>query len=85
MVGHLGSQLLPMALDPVFGRDLLEFVSTIYAELGMAEEAADAMEQVLAVPVVPPMFALLGHEFERVRDHPRFQAIISRYPIPPQR
>jgi tetratricopeptide (TPR) repeat protein len=78
-------ELLPMDRDPVFGRDLLEFVSTIYAELGMAEEAAEAMEQVLSVPVVPPMFALLGPEFELVRDHPRFRAIIRRYPIPPER
>ncbi len=72
-------EILPMSVDPSFGRDLLEIVAHIYAALGMAEESADALEEVLSVPVVPPMFALLGTEFERVRDHPRIQAIIERY------
>jgi TolB-like protein/class 3 adenylate cyclase/Tfp pilus assembly protein PilF len=71
-------QILPIAVDPSFGQDLLEITAIIYAELGMADEAADAMEGVLSVPGVPPMVHLLGPEFERVRDHPRIQALIER-------
>jgi serine/threonine-protein kinase len=74
-------EILPITRDPVFGRDLLEFAATIYAELGMAEEAADALEGVFSVPGVPPMVSILGPEFELVRDHPRIQALIQEYAV----
>jgi serine/threonine-protein kinase len=73
------TEILPITVDPVFGRDLLEFAASIYAELGMAEEAAEAMEGVFSVPGVPPLNALIGVEFELVRDHPRIQALIQNY------
>jgi tetratricopeptide (TPR) repeat protein len=73
------TEILPITVDPVFGRDLLEFAAIIYAEVGMAEEAAEAMEGVFSVPGVPPLNSLLGVEFELVRDHPRIQALIRSY------
>ncbi len=72
-------EILPITKDPVFGRDLLETVAGIYAELGMADETADALETVFSVPgvrAVPPLFT---REFEKVFDHPRIQALIERY------
>jgi class 3 adenylate cyclase/TolB-like protein len=63
--------ILPMTVDPVFGRDLMEFAALIYADLGMAEEAAAALEMQFSVPGVHPMNALVGHDFALVRDHPR--------------
>jgi TolB-like protein/class 3 adenylate cyclase/Flp pilus assembly protein TadD len=74
-------EILPITVDPVYGRDLLEIAAIIYAELGMAEEAADALDEVLSVPRVPPMSSLTGWEFERIRDHPRIQALIEHYGV----
>jgi TolB-like protein/class 3 adenylate cyclase/Flp pilus assembly protein TadD len=77
-------EILPITVDPTFGRDLLEISSIIYAELGMAEEAADAMEGVFSVPGVRPMVTLMGPEFDLVRDHPRIQALIDRAHVLPE-
>lgn len=77
------TRILPITKDPVFGRDLLEITASIFAELGMAEEAADALETVLSVPGIPPVGQLRGPEYDRVRDHPRIQAILALYPDDP--
>jgi hypothetical protein len=49
----------------------------------MAEEAADALEEVLSIPRVPPMGYLTGWEFESIREHPRTKALIDQYGLVP--
>jgi class 3 adenylate cyclase/TolB-like protein/Tfp pilus assembly protein PilF len=74
-------ELLPIEVDPVFGRDLLEITSLIYAELGMADEAVAALEGVFSVPGVRPMVFLLGPEFDMIRDDLRIQALIEAHRV----
>ncbi len=76
-------ELLPIEVDPVFGRDLLEIASLIYAELGMADEAVAALEGVFSVPGVRPMVFLLGPEFDMIRDDPRIKALIEEHRVSP--
>ena len=76
-------EILPMSVDPSFGRDLLEIVSHIYAELGMVEEAADALEGVFSVPGVPPLVDIMGPDYDLVRNHSRVQALLERYGTAP--
>jgi serine/threonine-protein kinase len=72
-------EILPITKDPGWGRDLLETTAYIYASLGMGEEAAEALETSFSVPGVRAVWALLGPDFSKVRNHPRIQALIDRY------
>ena len=49
----------------------------------MVEEAADALEEVFSVPVVPPLVDIMGPDYDLVRDHPRVQALIEGYSATP--
>ena len=75
----LVQEILPITKDPVNGRDLLNGVFAIYAELGMADEAVETLETLLSVPGVPPLALLADPEFDGIRDDPRFQALVERY------
>jgi len=72
-------EILPISVDPVNGRIMMETASIVFAQLGMAEEAADALETLLLVPGVPPISSILSSDYDRVRDHPRIQAVLQRY------
>ena len=76
---ELAVGILPISRDPVLGRIFQETASIIYAQLGMAEEAASGLEAVVSIPGVPPISTILSPEFDQVRDHPRIQAILQRY------
>jgi serine/threonine-protein kinase len=77
--GRRATILRPVSADARGGAEIAERLARTYAVLGEREQAIDQLEVLLSVPSglsVPLLRA--DPEWDRLRDHPRFQALLAR-------
>ena len=73
-------QLMPISRDAVDGPYWAWNLGTIYAWFGEVDAAVEQFDRYLSVPAPESVrFLLLQPEIDRVRDHPRFRALVEKY------
>jgi tetratricopeptide (TPR) repeat protein len=79
--GTRAVQVLPTSIDAVDGPDILYELADIYMMVGDHEAAIDQIESLLSAPCSYTMrFIGLDPLYEPLRDHPRYRALLEKYP-----
>jgi serine/threonine-protein kinase len=77
-------ELLPMSLDAVRGANILRNVTRIFVRVGEYDRALDLIEEQLANPSrLQPVSVHRHPHWDPLREHPRFQALLEKYPVVP--
>jgi tetratricopeptide (TPR) repeat protein len=73
-------ELMPISKDAVDGPGYVYNLANVYARFGEAEAAVEHLERFLSVPSMTSVkYTKIDPAFDRVRDDPRFQALVARY------
>lgn len=72
-------ELLPESIDAFEGPAPLTVLANVYASLGDAERALPIIEHLLSQKVGIPVRKLDAPDWDRIREDPRFQALIKKY------
>ncbi len=76
--GFEAVDLMPMGKDALLGYSYVKKLAEIYADVGEPEKALDKLEYLLSIPGHLTLGELRwGWEWDKIRDHPRFQALIE--------
>jgi hypothetical protein len=71
---------MPISKDAVDGPGHVLNLASIYARFGEAEPAVEHLERFLSVPSMTSVrYTHIDPAFDRVRDDPRFQALVAKY------
>jgi serine/threonine-protein kinase len=78
--GRTAMELLPESRDALDGAMWTQSMAEIYAALGRAEEAIPLLDHLLTAPSGLTVRMLqMDPAWDRVRDDPRFQALLTKY------
>jgi tetratricopeptide (TPR) repeat protein len=78
--GRRGYELCPMSEDAFTGTLLYEDLAKIYSLSGEPELAMKIVDSLLSIPSHLNLIHVKQHPaFDPLRDHPRYQALISKY------
>ena len=82
--GRRGIELLPMSRDSVYGGIHVIDLAHIHTLLGQDEEAVHRLEELLARPGwISAPWLEMDPRWKSLRSHPRFQALLKKYAVPP--
>ncbi|MEJ2719636.1 MAG: protein kinase [bacterium] len=80
--GKRAVELLPVSKDALSGPSLVWTLAVIYTMVGEYDAAIDEYEYLLSIPSGVSVNGLrLDPDVDRLRDHPRFQALLEKYSI----
>jgi serine/threonine protein kinase/tetratricopeptide (TPR) repeat protein len=72
--------LLPVSRDHADGPVILEGLALVYIKTGRETEAIAILEELLSIPSnITPRKLELSPEYDPLRDHPRFKALLEKY------
>ncbi|MFH1374138.1 MAG: protein kinase [bacterium] len=78
--GRKAVDLLPVSQDALYGPGLIEELASIYVLAGEHDLAIDQLEVLMSIPSGIAIYDLRHHpEYDPLRDHPRFQALLEKY------
>ncbi len=64
----------------MYGPALIRWMALIYAQVGELDKALDRIEMLLSTPSAVSIYDFrIDPNWEPVRDHPRFQALLKKY------
>jgi serine/threonine-protein kinase len=73
-------EYVPLSEDAMAGTSPLTDLAKIYARVGEPELALDLLDSLLSIPsLVTATDLKINPEWDPIRDHPRFQALIAKY------
>ena len=73
------AEMLPLERDAMYAPFIIETRARIYTNAGRSEAAIDDLQTLLSIPFSTTVTSLRLHpDWEPLRDHPRFQALIER-------
>jgi len=79
-VAETASQLLPVSMDALQGARINWSLAYVYTEVGEYDKAIDLLEWLMANPSMLQFIDLrMMPEWDPLRDHPRFQALLEKY------
>jgi serine/threonine protein kinase/tetratricopeptide (TPR) repeat protein len=77
---ELAVEMLPVSEDALQGPMLLENLIRVYLAAGEYKAALDQLDYLLSIPSLESVTSVrASYECKRLRDHPRFQAILEKY------
>ncbi len=79
--GRMALDVTPITKDAIVGSELTRDMAKIYTMVGEYDLAIDLLEQLLNIPNIPVSITMLRlhPDWDPLRDHPRFKALISTY------
>ncbi len=80
MLARKWSSRVPLSVDAMHGAGYLGQLSRTYVRVGDYDAAIDVLDTLLSIPsYINVPWLRIDPDYEPLRDHPRFQALIEKY------
>jgi tetratricopeptide (TPR) repeat protein len=80
--GENAVELMPTSKDALVGPNLSVELAKIYTQIGEVDKALDLIDELLSIPCDLSVGLLrLDPAWDRLRDDPRFQALLEKYEV----